>query len=466
MNKSSLSTKNGLTKKNLAGYALGDLGGCMTFAILGSFLTPYYTEVAGLSTGAVAAMFLVIKIWDAINDPMMGTIMDKIFAKTHSAKGKFRPWMLRATPLLFISSILMYTAPTYTNGAAKLVVAFVTYLIYEASYTMFNIPYGSLLSAMANTDGERASLSSARGFGAMIGNLLPMMAFPIIIDTMTANPQLGYTAGITVCAGIGLVACLLSCKFTCERNIKPVTEDAKDGSDVKFTDILVVFKKNRAFTALCIVGLSFCIMQYVNTTLGVYMFRDVLGSLSMMSLSMVVGMPLSLIALSVLPKIAGKIGLEKTVRSCLLIATALFVVLFFLPNNALVYMIGQALAMGFASVTVLMQWGMVGEAIDYNELLTGKRTEGSIYGMFNLTRRVGQALGSSAAVALLGLIGYVPGAAAQSAGVQTGIRVLVILLPAVFTLICWASFKYVWNITPEIRAQIAAFKNPESTESV
>ena len=162
MGKTSVSSsRSSLTRKNLIGYAMGDLGGCMTFAVMGSFLTPYYTEVAGLTTGAVASMYLILKIWDAVNDPMMGALMDKVFARTHSSKGKFRPWMVRATPLLLITAILMYTAPTYVNGAAKVLVALVTYLLYEASYTMFNIPYGSLLSAMAGNDAERANLSSA-----------------------------------------------------------------------------------------------------------------------------------------------------------------------------------------------------------------------------------------------------------------------------------------------------------------
>ena len=205
-------TNDFLTKKNIIGYAMGDLGGCMTFAILGSFLLPYYTEVAGLSTGAVAVMFALIKVWDAINDPMMGAIMDKIFAKTHNKNGKFRPWMMRSTPLLLISAVLMFSIPRDMNAIAKLVWAYVTYLLYEASYTMFNIPYGSLLSAMASNEGERAQLSSARGFGAMIGNLVPMMIFPVIINATKDNPAFGYTFGISVCAVIGFIACMDSSK--------------------------------------------------------------------------------------------------------------------------------------------------------------------------------------------------------------------------------------------------------------
>lgn len=452
-------TKNALTKKNLIGYAMGDLGGCMTFAIMGSFLTPYYTDVAGLSTGAVAAMYLVLKIWDAINDPMMGTLLDRAFAKTHNHKrGKFIPWMIRATPLLLITSVLMFIAPTYTSGVAKVVAALVTYLLYEASYTIFNIPYGSLLSAMANNDAERAKCSSARGFGSMIGNLIPMFLFPIIISSFSENPQLGYTLGVSVCAIVGFIACLLSCKWSVERNVKPVTEDSKDSSDIKFTDILVVFQKNRAFVALCLQGLFYCIMQYVGSTLGIYMYRDVLGALPMMAVMTFVGMGLSFVFLAAVPPIVKKFGLEQTVRVSQLISAVLYVVLFFAPTNIYLYMGICAFASGFGGITVLMQWGMVGTAIDYNEMVTGKRTEGSIYGTFNLMRRVGQAIGSSVAVAMLGVIGYVPNAAQQAVSVQTGIKALVTLIPAVFILLCWVSLKFVWNITPEIRAQMAIAK--------
>lgn len=91
-------SKSTLSKLQLIGYGLGDLGGCMTFAIMGSFLTPYYTDVAHIDPMQIAGMYMVLKIWDAINDPLMGALMDKLFARSHNPKGKFRPWMFRATP--------------------------------------------------------------------------------------------------------------------------------------------------------------------------------------------------------------------------------------------------------------------------------------------------------------------------------------------------------------------------------
>ena len=124
-------------------------------------------------------------------------------------------------------------------------------------------------------------------------------------------------------------------------------------------------------------------------------------------------------------------------------------------------MVWTSIASAFSSVSIYMQWGLVGEAIDYNEYLLGKRTEGSIYGTFNLSRRIGQTIGNSAAVLMLGWLGY-NAAVASAGGVQaapviTGIKVLCVLLPAIFALGSWAAFKFVWNITPDVREKIAAY---------
>ena len=457
--------KNSLTTKNIIGYAMGDLGGCMTFAVLGSFLTSYYTDVAGMSAGTVASMYIILKIWDAINDPLMGVLMDKLFATTkHPEKGKFRPWMLRATPLLAITSILMYTAPSYCDGAAQVVVAFLTYLVYEASYTIFNIPYGSLLSAMAHNDIERSSCSSARGFGSVIGNIIPMVMFPLIIDAFTENEQLGYTIGITICAVIGLICCLLSCWWTTERLI-PETAGETDADNIKVSDIVVVFQKNRAFDALCLQGLFYCIAQYMASTLGVYLYRDVYDALTMYSVMSMVSMVISCVLVPIVPNIAKKFGLERTVRYSQIISAVLYVCNFFFAPNVYLYMLWAGLAQGLGGITVLQQWGMVGEAIDYNEYVTGKRTEGSIYGVFNLMRRIGQAIGSSAAAALLGVVGYDATLAAQTAATQTAIKGLITLVPAVCMLLCWVALKFVWNITPEIRAKMNAYQAEKAAKA-
>ena len=175
---------NTLKPRHLLGYALGDFGCCVTFFTMTNFLTRYYITVPMIDTAILAVMTLLWKIWDALSSPVFGMWMDKRFASHKNTKGKFRPWMLRSAPLMAITAILVFTAPNYVTGASRLIVIFTSYLIYQFFYTMFNIPYGSLLSAMAENDEERASLSSFRGIGSILGSIVPLVLFPLIYPVL------------------------------------------------------------------------------------------------------------------------------------------------------------------------------------------------------------------------------------------------------------------------------------------
>ncbi len=452
--------KNKLTMKHKFGYGLGDAGGCMTFAIMGSTFSLYMTDALGLSTTLIAALLLIWNIWDFINDPLMGALMDKSFARSKNPKGKFRPWLLRSAPMICIAFIALWSVPALFDGVATIAMLFVLKLLYEGSYTMFNIPMGSLLSAMSNTDSERATLSSARGLGSAVGNMIPVILMPPVIKAFGEHSPTGYAIGATICAVIGLVMCLGHYALTEERNLTETpTEQAEN---IKLTDILHVFKVNRPFLALCVHGLCICTMQYVANTLSNYMFSDVFGDLALVSYGSVLSMPLMFLTLFGGPALAKKFGLERFIRWGLLAGSAIYICLFgmhmIMDVNPWLHIILNALAMGLASMSIYMQWGLVGEAIDYNEMVTGKRTEGSIYGTFNLSRRVGQTIGSSSAMLMLGLFGYNGSLAVQPDSAILGIKVLCVLLPGVFILGSWAAFKFLWNMNDETRAKLAEFK--------
>ena len=453
-------TPGGLTKKHWFGYMCGDWGGCMTFALMGTLVTQYYVNVLHINEGILAILLLVWNIWDAVNDPLMGALMDKVFAKKQNKRGKFRPWILRATPLLAVTAIVFWTLPTLFEGVTLLVVLFVCKILYEGVYTMFNIPMGSLLSAMSKNDQERASLSAARGVGSMVGNMVPAMLGLLLVAAFGEHSPKGYAISAVVCAVLGFFVCLMHYAFTEERTT--VGEDVK-ADDIKITDIFTVFRKNRPFVALCIHGVAICTMQYVGSTLGSFMYTGVYGGLEYQAIGSALSMPFMIATYIFVPMMCKKLGLEKVIRYSLLIGGAIYAGLFGLHLvtyvNPLVHAIISGIASGVAMVSIQMQWGLVGEAIDYNEMVTGKRTEGSIYGTFNLTRRIGQTIGNSAAVLALGWIGYndVEGAV-QTPETVVGLKVLCVLLPAVFILVSWFAFKFVWNITPEKRAEMAAFK--------
>ena len=459
--------KNNLTLKQKFGYGLGDAGGCLTFALMGSTFAMYCTDALGINEFLLAGLLFIWNVWDFINDPLMGALMDKMFAKNRNPKGKFRPWLLRSAPLISVTFIALWSVPQFFEGVALISVLFCLKLLYEASYTMFNIPMGSLLSAMSSNDAERASLSSARGIGSGVGNMIPVMVMPMVIEALGGkNDPTGYAIGSIICALIGFVMCFLHYRLTEE---KVVVENADKTEPIKITDILNVFRVNRPFVALCMHGVFICLMQYTGNTLNNYMYTTVFGDLSLVSFGTILSAPFMILIFIFGSKLARKLGLERMIRYSLLIGSLLYISLFGLHMitkvNPWVHIIWSGIAMGISSVSIYMQWGLVGEAIDYNEMITGKRTEGSIYGTFNLSRRVGQTIATSGALVLLGLFGYDETlGTAQSATTIFGIKTLCILLPGIIILGSWAAFKFVWNMSKETREKLHEFKNKKKEE--
>ena len=441
--------ENGLTKKNYIGYGLGDLGECLTFAIMSSFLTPYYLEVANIPPATLSLMYLILKTIDAISNPLMGIILDKFHVKKTNRQGKYRPWMLKAAPLMFITAILMYTAPTYIEGVTKVIVAYITYFLYQISYTVFNISYGTLLSAMAKNDVERTKLSSARGLGSVTGILISSVLMPFVLDYFRDRQHVGYTVGVTILAAIGLVVCLFSVFWTKERNTLSTKEKTPHENDFDFKDIINLFTNNRSFVAMCVVGIIFNMQQFIYAALQIYVFRDVFGALTLMSLSSVIGTAISIVALIISPMISKKIGLLNTVKYSQLISIVAFVMNYFLSSDVISFMIGSSIANGFAMITVQMQWGMIGQVMSYNEYKTRKNIDGTIYGTYNLSRRIGQAIGSAAAIWILTFIGFVPGSTSQTIAALSGLKFSVLIIPAVGTFICFLAFQFLWDISDE-----------------
>ncbi len=466
MNETAKKNKSGLSLKHQIGYGLGDAGGCMTFAIMGSTFAMYCTDALKINTELLAILLMVWNVWDFINDPLMGAFMDKIFAKKHNSKGKFRPWILRSSPLICVSFIALWSVPSLFEGLSLICVLFGLKILYEGAYTMFNIPMGSLLSAMADNDKERAALSSARGLGSAVGNAIPVVLMPMLIDKFGQTNSKGYALGAVICAVIGFVMCLGHYAFTEERTSDPKEETEQQ--NIKLTDILNVFRVNRPFLALCIHGLCICTMQYVNNTITNYMFSAVYDDLKLVTYGSIVSAPFMMVTLFGGPFFAKKFGLERFIRFGLLIGAAMYIGLFGLHMvtqvNPYIHMILSNCAMGLASVSIYMQWGLVSEAIDYNEMITGKRTEGSIYGTFNLSRRVGQTIGNSATVLMLGWTGYNADLAVQSATTVSGIKVIAVLLPGIFVLGSWAAFRFLWNMSPETRQKIDEFKRAQKEQ--
>ena len=184
-----------------------------------------------------------------------------------------------------------------------------------------------------------------------------------------------------------------------------------------------------------------------------------------MSAGSLIMMPLSILFLFLVPKLTRKLGSNRLIQSTLLIGVGSYLLLFVLHLCFAVplwlHITLYSLAYGLLGISGMMQWGLLGEAIDYNEYLTEKRTEGTIYGTFNMLRRIGQAVGASVGIGLLGWFGFDGTKEAlgllQSSFTIFGIKTLCLLAPALFSFGSYLAFRFIWNITPELRAKIDTY---------
>ena len=458
------------------GYGCGDAGGVLMLLMI-SYLEYFSRNILGIESWIYAIILAVWNIWDAINDPLVGTFMDIRFAKAKNKTNKFRPWILRSIPVMAIGMGSLFFLPTLFEGLLCIVVLFVSKIVFELGYTIMNIGMGSLLGVMATNDSERASLSSARGFGSTVGGMLGMVAIPLVLEALGTN-VIGYTVTSIVAVVLGCLLVFCHYLFTVERNVAAQhvvkTEEEKEAEKIKITDILNVFKVNRPYLALCVHSICICFVQGIAQGASQYMYIDILGSIGLQSIASVISMPVMFGGMIIAPILAKKIDLVKIIRvmilvGCILLGGCFIYAISVETMDPWIYMIWSGVGTGLVTLSVQLQWGLVGESIDYNEYVTGKRSEGSIYGVFSLTRRIGQTLSASLAVLMISWFGYIPHLedeiVAQPDSAILGIKLMCILIPAVIGLGSWLAFRFIWNITPEKRAAMAAWKENKSAEA-
>ncbi len=455
--------------KHHIGYGAGDAGGVLMLIVI-SYLERFSRNILGINPAVYAGILVIWNVWDAINDPLVGTFMDVMFSKSKNKANKFRPWILRSIPILAIGMGSLMILPTFFDGLMCIIVLFVSKIVFELGYTIMNIGMGSLLGVMATNDSERASLSSARGFGSTVGGMVGMMVLPQILANL-GETKVGYAVCAVAAAVLGCLLVFIHYAWTEERNaaaqVAVKSEAEKEAEKVKITDILQVFKVNRSYLALCVHSICICFVQGIAQGASTYMYSDVLGNIGLASLASLISMPVMFGGLIVAPMLAKKWDLVAIIRTAILVGCILlggcFAYSVMVPAMVpMLYIVWSGLGTGLVTLSVQLQWGLVGESIDYNEYLTGKRSEGSIYGVFSLTRRIGQTLSGSLAVLMITWFGYIAHDAetlvTQPDSAILGIKLMCILIPAVIGMGSWVAFTFIWDINKEKRAKMAAWK--------
>ena len=420
--------------KDKLGYLFGDFGNDFTFIFASSYLMLFYTKVWGISASMVGLLFLVSRCLDAFTDIGMGTIVDK--AKP-TKDGKFRPWIKRIAGPVSIMSFLMYQS-SLANASmnVKLIVMFVTYILWgSVFYTAINIPYGSMASAITEVQEERASLSTWRSMGATFAGLLISIVTPQIIYYADASGnQIIDPAKFTMIAGIFSI-CAIICYALCyilttERvKFESNNEEKEKVSIVKNLGIIV---KNKALLAMIASSIVLLLSSLMSQTINQYLFADYFKNVNALSMSGMVTLPITLFVAAIIVKASAKFGKKEICMVGLIAAGAVYLAAFVLKiKNPWVYLGVNALAIFAMTGNTLLSWANITDIIDHNEVTTGKRDDGTIYGIYSFSRKIGQALAGGLGGFALSFIGYNSMATTQTVEVTNGIYTIATLFPGV-----------------------------------
>lgn len=405
--------------KEKYGYGLGDFAFNFVYQGVSLYLTIFYTDVVGLAPIAVSILFIVARVWDAVNDPMMGMIVDR----TNTKHGRFRPYLLWFAIPFGVSVALCFTAPSF-GGAGKLIYAYVTYILMGMICTVLTCPYASLAAAMTQDSKERGELGVVRIIGGQIATLIVASAIPLCLNFFSdtsVGAAGGYLVAMIFCGIIGIIAYFLCFKVTKERYV------AK-GERIKYTkDIIVnLIFKNKPFVTLFL-AMLFMHGYFAVASAGLaYYFTYLFGSLTGLSIINLVGAAATIVGLLCIPKLLNRfdkkqIALVGTV-GCLIMPLYFQ----FCPTTeaAMWGAIVIRIVYGFfwAGIQGLV-WGLVPDTIEYGELKSGKRAEGLMTALQSFSYKAGMALAGIIPGFVLSATGYVANAE-QSVEALDGIRLM------------------------------------------
>lgn len=424
-----------LTFKNYVGYTMCDFGNNLAFCVMSSYLSIYCSDIIGMSGIAITAIMVIARVWDAINDPMMGFLAQR---KKPGKGGKYRPFILIGGYPLAISAVLVFVKLTDNLTVNTIWVAF-AYILYGMLYTVLLVPYGSLASVMTTKDNERSILSMCRAVGGGAGNL-PSLLFPILVMTagesgnqMDAGKLL---TGMVIIAVAMMALYTMAYKFTTERVI--VEEKPQK---IRVAATVKGLLKSRAFVTMSLIGCLLIAVQMYTSTVNLYLFKDYFQRSAMNTVYMVISYAPMVVMIPFANMLIKKFGKKEISVVSLGISVIASFLTFILhlgydgiwPFIVLAFFINAGV--GFLTLEV---WSMAADIIDHQEWVTGKREEAANYAIFTFMRKIGQAIAALAPwfVSLAGYDSSIVGSGiSQGDAVLSGMYNVATLIPFIMFLI-------------------------------
>ena len=406
------------------GYGLGEFAGQFFYSFWSSYLSVYYTDVVGIGPAIVGVIFMIARVWDAINDPLMGNIADRHVSKKW---GRYRPWILFGAPILVVLSILMFHVPNLDADGAKIAYATITYILAGMAFTATNIPYMSMQSTLTTNIQSRIDLSSMKSAFTCVGTLvLNLIAMPVILyfsQGEQAN-QRGFFFGTIIFSIFGLILYMITFAST-----KEVYYPEMSSVKVSFKDTLKFVFGSKLLVIMMIALLLSYLCMFGRLGVAVYYYIYCLNKPMMVGLLMMIPPAAGIVPQYLVPKL--KVSKKLLVIVAFAVRAITLIGIFFtgFENNKVIIVL--LVIHGIFCFDMGILWGLTAPCIDDAEVRTGKRLDGTVYAFLNLFLKIASAVGASIGLAIMAAMGYVANQG-QTPQAMTGINIATNLLPAIF----------------------------------
>jgi len=424
-----------LKHREMFGYALGDLGINFNFQAIGFLLSFYYTDIFGISPAHVAGLLLAARIWDAVNDPIMGYLADH----TKTRWGQFRPYILfGAIPLNLILLACFFTPDISETG--RVIYAYVTYISHGMAFTMIGLPYSSLSAVMTQDQQERAVIASYRMFFAcVVAQGVVTLGIPAMVSKFELDfnmtKQYAYFSSACILA-FGSVALLWTSFFSSKERVRTPSEK------YHLRDMFSLIRKNDALLSLSLAMLFNTGIWVTGNAVSFYYFKYILDNEKFSSQFFTVVVLSNLVGSFIAPMLTKRLGKRNVfILGSIVVAITGTVRYFLSPEQLTMILIVSAvfaISQMFCSIT---QWGMLPDTVEYGHWKTGKRSEGMPFALFSFMQKASMALAGSLAALVMAKTGYVANAKLVKDAAE-GIRWLFNLVPAIYSLLCLVALRF------------------------
>jgi GPH family glycoside/pentoside/hexuronide:cation symporter/glucuronide carrier protein len=424
-------------------FGIVNIGNITIQTLLNGFLMIFYTDVVGLNPAAIATLFLLARVIDGINDPIMGFVIDHL---PRTKMGRFRSYLLFGAVICCANFLLVWFGPLWAP-AGKLAIAYISYLILGITFDLMDIPLNSMIPVMTDNDKERNSLSAIKGASYMSGMMLLNMSFPLIL-ARASSPVSGYASLILTGTAIVLVFTIIGVRGIRER-VEPVNTEEK----YKLKDLIPILS-SRPVLIMLFISLISVIGMSIGGGCAMYFYTYVLDNrLDVFSLTAFLSFAGMLPFMILTPLFANRYGKKPVYLIGLLIAGLIpFLRLINAANIPLLLVVTVLLGIG-SGLSMTLNYGLQADNVDYVEYTRKQRAEGAIASLNSFIVKAGMGIGGAIPGYILAATGYVPNQA-QSDATKAGIIAAVVAGPAVLNLIALFIFGFGYNINKTRLAEI------------